>query len=55
MNDTYADEQERICRKYGAGFSSVDDSAIIGVARNLDDPAKIINGLRHPRAGNTSG
>ena len=47
--------QEKICRKYGAGFAQVDLELMIGVSDNLGSKTMSINGLRHSRHEHTTG
>lgn len=46
--------QERLCKKYGAGYSKSNIGAMVGVADGLYDYSPI-NGLRHSTTESTTG
>ena len=48
-------EQRRTCEKYGADFAESPQDSKVGIAANVRDGLKPINGLRHPPEGDTTG
>ena len=49
------DEQQALCRKYGVAWIAAGPHLKVGIARNVDGTAGLLNGLRHPPAGDTTG
>jgi hypothetical protein len=47
--------RHEICLRYGADLVDVGDGDMLGVALNVKDGIKPLNGLRHPIVGNFSG
>jgi hypothetical protein len=48
-------EQEDVCLRYGALPMAASSDRKVGIARNVRDGARPINGLRHPPEGDTTG
>lgn len=48
-------EQKEICEKYNLEWNSVDLNSMIAVNKSLFTNVLPINGLRHPKEGNTEG
>jgi hypothetical protein len=51
----YFDQQQALCKKYDAPFFEAPTRLKVGIARNVKDGIQLINGLRHPPEGDTSG
>ena len=51
----YSIEQQIVCEKYNAPFVASIPSLKVGIARNIKDLPEVINGLRHPLEGDTTG
>jgi hypothetical protein len=49
------DQQKAICQKYKADYIPADSNEIAGVSKHFDPSQLPINGLRHPKQGDTSG
>ena len=47
--------QKITCARYGAEYMGTDLSDLVGIAENIRSGVLPINGLRHPRIGDTSG
>lgn len=52
---TLSDLQNRICQNVGANFLQCDEWLKIGISKDFDPQRFLINGLRHPLAGDTTG
>jgi hypothetical protein len=51
--DAHIQEQKEICEKYQSAWKSINKKLMVGCSEDLlSDP---INGLRHPKQGNTTG
>jgi len=48
-------QQKAICQKYGASYFPSPDGLKVGIALNVKQGLRPINGLRHPTAGDTTG
>lgn len=55
MIDGLTQLQEDVCRKYDAAFAKPELDGIVGVAENINTGLRPLNGLRHSRAGDTTG
>lgn len=49
------DAQRAVCEKYGAHFVPAAPHLKVGIATNVRDGVKPLNGLRHPAQGDTTG
>lgn len=49
------DQQQDICRKYGAQWLESPDDLKVGMANNVKSGLQPLNGLRHPPQGDTTG
>jgi hypothetical protein len=47
--------QREICVKFGASFLASDDQFKVGISKTFDPLQFPLNGLRHPRQGDTTG
>ncbi len=48
-------EQKNICKKYNTDFEASPSNFKIGVSLNVKNGIRPINGLRHPKQGDTTG
>ncbi|MBW8201956.1 hypothetical protein [Flagellimonas abyssi] len=51
----YISEQKKLCLSYGAKYQIAQWGEFIGLGKNFDPKANPLNGLRHPKDGNTTG
>jgi hypothetical protein len=52
---TVIEAQQILCAKFGAVFSPLPSNIKVGIALNVKEGLKPLNGLRHPPEGDTSG
>jgi len=55
MIDPNYSEQIEVCKKYGVSFVESPVNLKVGITKNIKDGILPINGLRHPREGDTTG
>ena len=55
MSNKLKADQKELCLKYGASFSASPENLKVGIALNVKEGLKPINGLRHPQEGETTG
>lgn len=51
--NVHIERQRTICKKYGSEWKPINKKLLVGCSKNLDEEP--INGLRHPKEGNTTG
>ncbi|MCA1369170.1 hypothetical protein I6F15_17415 [Bradyrhizobium sp. BRP14] len=55
LADAIESAQKEICEKYGAGCYHSPSEMKVGIAMNVRDGTRPINGLRHPPVGDSTG
>lgn len=53
--ESFMQSQRVVCAHYGAAFASAPSHLKVGIARNVRDGLRPLNGLRHPPSGGTTG
>ena len=55
LNKGLADKQKAVCKKHKANYFPSSDNLKVGIALNVKEGLRPINGLRHPPEGETTG
>lgn len=55
MNSELQAEQQVLCEKYGAKYFPSPQGMKVGIASNVKQGIRPVNGLRHPPVGDTTG
>ena len=55
LNKGLVDQQKDVCLKYKADYCPSPDHFKVGIALNVKEGLRPINGLRHPAEGDTTG